>query len=174
VLELCAGAGQIGLLAVAEGDRELVLVDLDPAACAYAHSNARRVGLADRVVVRQAALHEAVEPGERFAVVIADPPWVPSGAIGRFPEDPLLAIDGGPDGLATAWTRLEVAAAHVVGAARPSFSWARRLRSPRCVTASTTAHSAWSSPRAGPTGRAACSSTSAGPGAPIRASDDRV
>jgi release factor glutamine methyltransferase len=114
VLELCAGAGQIGLLAVAEGDRELVLVDLDPAACAHAHSNARRVGLADRVVVRQAALHEAVEPGERFAVVIADPPWV-SGAVGRFPEDPLLAIDGGPDGLATAWTCLEVAAAHLVG-----------------------------------------------------------
>lgn len=109
VLELCAGAGQIGLLAVAEGDRELVLVDLDPAACAHAHSNARRAGLADRVVVRQAALHEAVEPGERFAVVIADPPWVPSGAVGRFPEDPLLAIDGGPDGLATAWTCLEVA-----------------------------------------------------------------
>lgn len=115
VLELCAGAGQIGLLAVAEGDRELLLVDLDPTACAYAHSNARRAGLADRVVVRQAALHEAVEPGERFAVVIADPPWVPSGAVGRLPEDPLLAIDGGPDGLATAWICLEVAAVHLVG-----------------------------------------------------------
>lgn len=114
VLELCAGAGQIGLLAVAEGDRELVLVDLDPTACAYARSNARRAGLADRVVVREAALHEAVEPGERFAVVIADPPWVPSEAVGRFPEDPLRAIDGGPDGLATAWTCLEVAAVHLV------------------------------------------------------------
>lgn len=114
VLELCAGAGQIGLLAIADGDRELVLVDLDPAACSYAHANARRAGLADRVVIRQADLREAVKPDEQFAVVLADPPWVPSGAVGCYPADPLFAIDGGPDGLTTAWTCLEVAAAHLV------------------------------------------------------------
>jgi methylase of polypeptide subunit release factors len=38
-------------------------------------------------------------PGERFPLVIADPPWVPGGHTGRFPDDPLLAIDGGSDGM---------------------------------------------------------------------------
>ena len=38
-------------------------------------------------------------PDERFAVVIADPPWVPRADTGRYPEDPVLAIDGGDDGL---------------------------------------------------------------------------
>ena len=40
-----------------------------------------------------------LDPHERFAVVIADPPWVPRADTGRYPEDPVLAIDGGDDGL---------------------------------------------------------------------------
>ena len=32
-------------------------------------------------------------------MVIADPPWVPRAETDRFPEDPLVAIDGGEDGL---------------------------------------------------------------------------
>ena len=41
----------------------------------------------------------SLEPGERFPLIIADPPWVPRAETQRFPEDPLLAIDGGDDGL---------------------------------------------------------------------------
>ena len=44
VLELCSGAGQIGLLAVADIDRRLVCVDLDPVACDYARRNAAAAG----------------------------------------------------------------------------------------------------------------------------------
>ena len=36
---------------------------------------------------------------ESFPLIIADPPWVLSSDVGRFPADPLLAIDGGVDGL---------------------------------------------------------------------------
>ena len=98
VLELCTGAGQIGLLAVALQPRRAVLVDLDPVACHYAQVNAEAAGLAD-VEVRLAPMEEAVRSGEKFPLVLADPPYVPSDGIGRFPEDPTLAIDGGPDGL---------------------------------------------------------------------------
>lgn len=38
----------------------------------------------------------------RFALVIADPPYGPSGETGRFEADPDHAIDGGDDGLAVA------------------------------------------------------------------------
>lgn len=103
VLELCAGAGQIGLLAVAGTGRDLVQVDADPVACGHARANAARAAGrgagADRVEVRLGPIDEALRPGERYALILADPPWVPSSAVGRFPDDPVTAIDGGADGL---------------------------------------------------------------------------
>jgi release factor glutamine methyltransferase len=114
VLELCSGAGQIGLLAVAGSDRRLVCVDASEAACEFALVNARSAGMADRVEVRLGPLDEALAPDERFPLVIADPPWVPGAETGRFPEDPLTAIDGGPDGLDVARACLRVVAGHLV------------------------------------------------------------
>ena len=114
VLELCSGAGQIGLLAVAETERRLVCVDADPVACAYARRNAEAAGLADRVDVREGPIAGMVRDDERFAAVIADPPWVRRADTGRHPEDPLLAIDGGEDGMEVAWACLDTARRHLV------------------------------------------------------------
>lgn len=102
VLELCTGAGQIGLAAVARSRRTLVCVDVDPVATGFAARNARVAAMADRVEVRAAPMAEALEPDEQFVLVIADPPWVTSDDSDRYPEDPLVAIDGGPDGLGPA------------------------------------------------------------------------
>ena len=114
VLELFCGAGHIGLLSVLGSDRRLVAVDLDPVACDYARANAVAAGLGELVEVRNADLAGALDADERFPVVVADPPWVPTGQTGDFPEDPLTAIDGGPDGLALARTALQVARRHLV------------------------------------------------------------
>lgn len=113
VLELCAGAGQIGLLAVAISGRRLVCVDANGVACDYARANAVTAGLADWVEVREARLEEAVADEERFPVVIADPPWVPHEETVRYPDDPLSAIDGGDDGLEVARACLRVIDAHL-------------------------------------------------------------
>jgi methylase of polypeptide subunit release factors len=110
VLELCAGAGHIGLLAVSLASRPLVCVDLNPAACELTRHNAALAGLDGDVEVHCGDLADAVPTGEQFGVVIADPPWVPAADTGLFPEDPLLAIDGGDDGLAMARLCLSVAA----------------------------------------------------------------
>lgn len=99
ILELCTGAGHIGLLAAALSGRRLVAVDVDEHACELVRLNAESAGLSDRVEVRLGGLEGAVGAGERFPLVIADPPWVVSGDVGAYPEDPRLAIDGGPDGL---------------------------------------------------------------------------
>jgi release factor glutamine methyltransferase len=99
VLELCSGAGQIGLLAVAESQRRLVCVDVNPVAAAYTLRNAESAGLAARVSMREGLIGAVLDPDERYPMVIADPPWVPRADTGRFPEDPLLAIDGGDDGM---------------------------------------------------------------------------
>jgi release factor glutamine methyltransferase len=113
VLELCSGAGHIGLLAVAISGRRLVCVDSSPVACDFARANAVAAGLADRVEVREARLETALAPDEQFPVIIADPPWVPRAETSRFPEDPLSAIDGGPDGLDVARACLAVVAGHL-------------------------------------------------------------
>jgi release factor glutamine methyltransferase len=113
VLELCAGAGHIGLLAVAMSGRRLVCVDANPVACDYARANALAAGLADRVEVREGRLETALAADELFPVVIADPPWVPRDQTGQFPEDPLTAIDGGHDGLDVARACLSVIAEHL-------------------------------------------------------------
>lgn len=116
ILELCAGAGHIGLLAVAGTTRRLLAVDLDPVACDFGRLNAAAAGLHDQVEIRQGSLAEALSAAERFALVVADPPWVPRAEVARFPEDPVLAIDGGDDGLEVARTCLTVAADHLLPA----------------------------------------------------------
>ena len=113
VLELCAGAGHIGLLAVAQTGRRLLCVDANPVACDYARANALAAGLAELVEVREARLQDALAADETFPVVIADPPWVPREQTGRFPEDPLTAIDGGGDGLDVARACLSVIDDHL-------------------------------------------------------------
>ncbi|CUR62381.1 Methyltransferase small [metagenome] len=113
VLELCSGAGHIGLLAVLLSARPLVCVDASSVACDYARANAAAAGIADRVEVREGRLEEAVRDDEGFPVVIADPPWVPAAETGQFPEDPLTAIDGGGDGLDVARAVLAVIDRHL-------------------------------------------------------------
>ncbi len=108
ILELCTGVGHIGLLAARRSGRDAVLVDRDPVACFHARENVAAAGLADRVEVRQDDLDSAITPGEQFVLAVVDPPWVPSARTDAFPEDPLGAIDGGPDGLALARSCLRV------------------------------------------------------------------
>lgn len=111
VLELCAGAGHIGLLAVHGLDRHLVMVDLNPVACEFARANA--AATSSSVEVREGSMDEVVETHETFALVIADPPWVTSDRTAEFPEDPLIAIDGGVDGMSIAWMCLDVVSRHL-------------------------------------------------------------
>ena len=116
-VELCAGAGHIGLLALAMADAlpvRLVTVDVNPAACEYTRRNAEAAGLAERVEVRLGRIDAVLAPDERFDLVIADPPWVPRSQTGRYPEDPLVAIDGGADGLDVVRDCLRASERHLV------------------------------------------------------------
>lgn len=111
VLELCAGAGQIGLVVAVETGRRLVQVDLDPGACSWARANADEAGVSTDV--RCGDLH-ALAADERFPLVLADPPYVPTEQVTSLPRDPEHAIDGGPDGLDLARTCLAVADDHLL------------------------------------------------------------
>ncbi len=119
VLELCAGVGHIGLRAVAHRRRDLVMVDLDAHACELARANVRANRPLGVVDVRQGRVDEVLRPGEQFAGVIADPPWVPTRDVRRFPRDPLRAIDGGDDGLDVARQCMRVVDRHLA-----PYGWA--------------------------------------------------
>jgi release factor glutamine methyltransferase len=99
VVELCSGAGHIGLEAARRTGRSVILVDADPDACRAALANAARNGLTGSVEVRWATVDTALRPDDRVGLVLADPPYVPTREVGGFAGDPALAIDGGHDGL---------------------------------------------------------------------------
>jgi release factor glutamine methyltransferase len=102
VVDLCCGSGAVGaaLLAVVDGI-ELHAVDIDPAAvrCARRNLAAGRVYSGDLYGPLPAALRGRVD------LLVANAPYVPSGAIGLMPpearlHEPLVALDGGDDGMA--------------------------------------------------------------------------
>jgi methylase of polypeptide subunit release factors len=110
ILELFAGVGHIGLAAVSMCGRSLVQVEFDPTACAFARRNADAAGLTDCVEIRCEPVDLAVRPGERFPLVIADPPYLRPEAAQRFPDDPRHAVDGGDEGLDLVGESLDVVA----------------------------------------------------------------
>ena len=114
ILELCSGAGHIGLVAARRSGRALVQVDRSDGACAFARQNAVAAGLGARVDVRCLGIDEMSRARERFPVIIADPPYIATEEIGRFPDDPVGAIDGGSDGLDVARACVEAFAALLV------------------------------------------------------------
>ena len=80
-------------------------IDIDPDAVATARANAARCGQAMRAEFVVADWRDASSvPNGSFDLVLANPPYIPSGAIaGLEPEvaryDPKAALDGGADGL---------------------------------------------------------------------------
>lgn len=114
VLELCTGAGHIGLLTAVLTRRDAVLVDASRAAVAFARRNARQVESSGITVdVRHGPMTEVLRDDERFPLVLADPPYLRSTDVSTFPDDPPSAVDGGPDGLELARTCLQVASTHL-------------------------------------------------------------
>jgi release factor glutamine methyltransferase len=97
VVELHCGAGHIGQAAAAWADRVLVQVDDDPRCCAWARDNAAANDVPVAVVCADITAVPLADAS--CALVLADPPYVPSSETEAYPEDPSHAIDGGADGL---------------------------------------------------------------------------
>jgi release factor glutamine methyltransferase len=104
VLDLCTGSGCVAITLARERPTTKVhATDLDAGALVVARDNALRLG-AYNVSFSRGDLYEGlVPPFGRFDLVVANPPYVPSGDIPRLPADvrsfePSLALDGGADG----------------------------------------------------------------------------
>lgn len=104
LLDLCTGSGVIAVsLAREYAAAQVVATELSPAAAALARRNAARNAVADRVDVREGDLFAPVR-GERFDLIAANPPYIASAVISTLSlevrREPVIALDGGPDGLA--------------------------------------------------------------------------
>lgn len=93
VLELGTGSGAIAVSAAKGGARRVTVVDVSRRALVTAVLNARMNGV--RVVARRGDLFAPVE-GERFDIVVSNPPYLPSAAIPA--RGAARAWEGGPDG----------------------------------------------------------------------------
>lgn len=104
VLDLGAGSGAIILALLKERPNASgVAVDVSDKALAIVRENAETLGVADRLETRQGDWAAGID--ERFDLVVSNPPYIPSADIASLePEvarfEPMLALDGGPDGLA--------------------------------------------------------------------------
>lgn len=105
LLDLGTGSGCIPIALLTElPAAEAVAVDLDPHAIAAAAINARHHKVAERLSLREGSWFAPLTRGELFDLVLSNPPYIESAEIGMLTRevrdhDPLLALDGGPDGL---------------------------------------------------------------------------
>jgi release factor glutamine methyltransferase len=104
ILDLCTGSGVIAVsLAREYPAAQIVATEVSPAAAAMARKNAERNGVADRVDVRGGDLFAPVA-GERFELIASNPPYIASAVIptlsAEVRREPVIALDGGGDGLA--------------------------------------------------------------------------
>jgi len=104
-LDLGTGTGAISLSLLKEGPfGRVVGTDITGEALAVARENAIDVGLSEALELREGDLFDPVEPGERFHVVVSNPPYIPEGdRSGLAPEvrdwEPPSALFAGPEGL---------------------------------------------------------------------------
>lgn len=104
-LEIGTGTGAIALSLLTEGPfRRIVATDSSPQALAVARENAERNGVSEALEFREGSLFAPVGEGERFHVLVSNPPYIPDGdRAGLAPEvrdwEPTTALFAGPEGL---------------------------------------------------------------------------
>ena len=117
ILDLCTGSGCLAiLLADSFADARIVGADISESALEVAEINVAAHQLADRVSLVNSDLFSSLH-GERFDLIISNPPYVTSSAVATFPPEyaaePELAHAGGEDGLSSVRRILDEAGAHL-------------------------------------------------------------
>ena len=122
VLDLCTGNGSLAVLAaMAWPEVEVWATDLSADALAVARLNLERHGLQQRVRLARGDGWAAVPEGERFDLVLCNPPYVNARSMAALPPEyraePALALDGnaagGEDGMDFIRALLAGLAAHL-------------------------------------------------------------
>ena len=117
VLDLCTGSGCLAILAAhAFPDARVDAVDISSDALAVAARNVADYGLEERLRLVNADLFAGVQ-GERYDVIVSNPPYVNAESVAALPEEyrrePEIALGSGHDGLDLTRRILAEAAVHL-------------------------------------------------------------
>lgn len=103
VADLCTGSGCIGLSLMMYGSlNSLCLMDISSGALQMAKKNAQRHGIEEKC---EFVLGDILKdmPKKKFDLIVSNPPYIPTKDIEGLSEEvkrePILALDGGEDGL---------------------------------------------------------------------------
>ncbi|WDR01381.1 peptide chain release factor N(5)-glutamine methyltransferase [Devosia algicola] len=105
-LDLGTGTGCIAIAILANAPRaRAVAVDLSAEALVVATENAAIHAVTDRLELLAGSWFEPIGPNRRVDLILSNPPYIASPVIADLARDvrehdPMLALDGGPDGLA--------------------------------------------------------------------------
>ena len=95
VLDVCTGSGVLAIAAARAGAAQVTAVDISARAVLAAGLNARLNGV--RLRLRRGDLFQPVR-GERFDLIVSNPPYIPSEDDKLPGRGPRRALDAGPDG----------------------------------------------------------------------------
>lgn len=118
-LDVGTGCGAIALALASEGRFvKVVATDVSADAIAVAAENVERLGLSARVELRLGAMWQPLQPGERFTVIVSNPPYVSEAARASLPPEvrdwePAAALFAPGGGLSVLFELVEGAGARL-------------------------------------------------------------
>jgi len=101
ILDMCTGSGAVAVAVKKNAECTVIATDISEDALTVARENAQR--LKADVTFKRGSLFAPVK-GERFDIISANPPYIPTGDLKTLDKsvieyEPRLALDGGEDGL---------------------------------------------------------------------------
>lgn len=106
ILDLCCGSGAIGIsmAKLCPNVKKVLCTDISGEALAVAKENAKAAGVEKKVDFALGDMFEALGKRAKFDMIISNPPYIESSIIPTLQREvreyePMLALDGGEDGL---------------------------------------------------------------------------